>query len=148
MFKDRVFVGFIAGVLAAIGADIANWISFGLGFSELRFLEWASIIFLGHLPNGLAEVAVTQMVQVIWDGLLGVIFILIIPIIKSDFLVYKGMMFGFSLLFAFRAISVAFSIPYLNDISLTTFLSHILCSIVWGTLVGLIIQRLYAFADE
>ena len=146
--KDRVLVGFFAGILAAVGADIANWILYGLGLTEIRFLEWASVLFLGHLPVNSIEVIVSQLAQIVWDGLMGVIFIMLIPRIKSDYIVYKGGMYAVALHFGFRAITVIFKVPPLNSISVATFLSFIVCSIIWGLLVGWFIKRFSVFYDN
>lgn len=139
--KDRVLTGFIAGILAAIGTDIANWVLFSLNLTEVRFLDWASAVFLGYIPATPAEVMVTQLTQIVWDGLLGVLFAMLLPVIKPDYLIYKGMMFAFALFFVFRAITVIYDVTPLNNISLSSFLSNIVCSIIWGLLVALVIKK-------
>lgn len=146
--KDRVIVGFIAGVMAATAADIANWILFGINFANIRFMDWASVIFLGHLPGSLAEIIVTQATQIVWDGIMGVIFVLLLPKIKSDYLIAKGVMYAITLLLAFRAITVLFGVPPLKDLPLATFLSNILCSIVWGVIVALVTRRYGCFIED
>ncbi|MEL7567695.1 MAG: hypothetical protein AAGU27_22845, partial [Dehalobacterium sp.] len=144
----RVFVGFIAGVLAAFAADIANWIFYYMNITNVRFLDWASIILLGHQSNNAFQIAVMQIYQIIWDGLLGIVFSLLIPLIKSQGLVFKGVLYSFVLLFIFRAITVLFALRPLKDISFDTFISNAFCSIIWGILMPYIIVRIYDFQNN
>jgi len=139
--KDRVLAGFISGILAAVGADILNWVFYYLNFADRQFLDWAAVIFLGHLATNVLEVVIMQIAQIVWDGLMGIIFIMIIPTIKSHGIVLKGIIYAISLLFIFRATSVLFDLPYLKSLTMGTFLSNALCSIVWGVLIALIIKR-------
>ncbi|HHT63949.1 MAG TPA: hypothetical protein GXZ75_09755 [Clostridia bacterium] len=139
--KDRVLVGFISGILAAIGADIVNWLLYYLNYADRKFLDWAAVIFFGHLPTNVLEVVVMQIAQIVWDGLMGIVFILILPTIKSHGIVLKGIIYAISLMFLFRATTVLFDVPYLKSLSIGTFLSNALCSIVWGVLIALIIKR-------
>ncbi|ATW27448.1 hypothetical protein [Candidatus Formimonas warabiya] len=142
--KDRVLIGFISGILAAMGADIINWVLYCLNYTDMRFLDWAAVVFLGHLATNLMEVIVMQITQMIWDGVMGIVFIMIIPAIKSYGLVMKGVIFAFVLLFIFKGATVLFDLPDLKIISLETFLSNVFCTIIWGILVALIIKRFKA----
>lgn len=139
--RDRVLIGFVSGLLGGIGTDIVNWILFSLGYTEVRFLEWASAVFLGHLPVNTAEIIALQATQTIWDGLLGILFVVLIPLIEPDHLIFKGLMYSIFLFLTFRAISVLFDLVYLNDLPLNAFLSNVLCSIVWGVLTAFFILR-------
>jgi len=142
--RDRVLAGFIAGILAAIGADIANWIFFLTGFSQVRFLDWASRIFLGYLPATTEAIIITQAVQIVWDGLIGVLFVMLIPLIDSRYLVFKGIMFAVAIFFTFRAITVIYNVAPLNSLSLNSFLSNVACSLIWGLLAAFFIERFHA----
>lgn len=146
--KDRVLAGFISGILAAVGADIINWILYYLNYADRKFLDWAAVIFLGHLTTNGLEMVVMQITQIVWDGLMGIMFIMIIPTIKSYGIVLKGIIYAIFLLFLFRATSVLFDLPYLKSLSMGTFLSNALCSFVWGVLVALIIKRLSVRNDN
>jgi hypothetical protein len=146
--KDRVLAGFTSGILAAVGADIVNWLFYYLNFADKRFLDWAAVIFLGHLSNNVLEVVIMQIAQIVWDGFMGIVFIMIIPTIKSHGIVLKGIIYAISLLFIFRATSVLFDLPYLKSLTMGTFLSNALCSIVWGVLIALIIKRFSVHYDN
>lgn len=139
--KDRVVIGFVSGILGGIGTDIVNWALFSLGFTEVRFLEWASAVFLGHLPINTSEIIALQATQTVWDGLLGVLFVMLIPLIEPDHLIFKGLMYSLVLFLSFRAMSVLFDLVYLNDLPLNAFLSNVFCSIVWGVLTAFFVQR-------
>lgn len=141
--KDRVLVGFIAGITAAIGTGIASWLFYSMGLTDIRFLDWASRMFLGYLPNTAAETIVTQIVQIIWDGLMGTLFVMLIPKTGSKHLIYKGIMFSFALLFVFRGIVVVFNVEPLNTTSLMSFVLNTVCSLIWGLLAALVIKKSY-----
>jgi len=143
--KDRIFVGFIAGVLAAFAADIANWILYYTNFTNVRFLDWASIILLGYKSNNTFQIVVMQISQMIWDGFLGIVFSLLIPTIKSNGIIFKGILYSFVLLFIFRAVTVLFALQPLKEISFETFLSNAFCSVIWGILMPYFILKIYDF---
>ena len=146
--KDKALVGFISGMLAAVGSDIVNWIFYLTTHEGKRFLDWASIISLGHLPQSLGELIVTHLALLIWDGLMGVLFVLLISYIKPNHLVYKGILFSFALLFVFRAITILFRVQGLESVSLVVFLSQVACSIIWGALAGLSINKFNIFPEN
>jgi len=139
--KDRVLAGFISGILAAVGADIVNWVLYYLNYADRKFLDWAAVIFLGQLPTDVLEVVVMQIAQIVWDGLMGIVFIMIIPTIKCQGIVLKGIIYAITLMFLFRATTVLYDLSYLKSLSMGTFLSNAFCSIIWGVLVALIIKR-------
>lgn len=146
--KDKMLIGFISGMLAAVGADIVIWIFFFITHEGKNFLDWAAIISIGHLPEGLLEVIITHFILFIWDGIMGIIFVMIIPYINSKHLVYKGIIFSFALLFIFRAITVIFRVEGLENISFIIFMSHVLSSVVWGILAALSIKRFDIFPEN
>lgn len=143
MLKDKVFAGFIAGISAAFFADIANWIFHYMNLMDVRFMDWASIILLGHKVNNSFQIVVMQICQIIWDGFLGVVFLMLIPIIKSKGIILKGILYAFLLLFIFRVLTVLFALEPLKNISFETFLCHVLCSLIWGFFVSYILLNIY-----
>lgn len=148
MLKDRVFVGFISGIIAAVVADIANWIIYYINFTDIRFLDWASIILLGQQAGGFFQIAIMQICQLVWDGVLGIVFSMIIPIIKSNGIIFKGILFSFMLLFIFRAVTVLFALQPLKVISFETFLSNVFCSIIWGILMAYSISKFHDMQNK
>lgn len=140
--KDRVLVGFIAGALAAVGTAVANSIFYSIGFTDFRFFEWTSRLFFGYMAATTTDTIVAQITHIIWDGLMGVLFIKLIPAINSKHLPYKGMLFAIALFLVFRGIVVLFNVVPLNTFTPASFLSNIILSIIWGLVAALVIKRL------
>ena len=130
---DRVHKGFIAGVIGAIPMNILNLTFFYLfHLTELRFLDWASIILTGSKPANLFEFSYALFVQICWSGVLGVILAFIIPRITSKGFIFKGVLYTFSVAFTLRCIVALFQVPELSQIPFLTSAMNFIASLIWG----------------
>jgi len=92
---DRFFRGFIAGVIGGLAMNTWSLVSFHiLNFTDRRFLDWAAVILYGHLPNTIFQAVYAQLIQLLWVGLLGIVFAFLIPTVTSRGYLIKGLYHG------------------------------------------------------
>ncbi len=98
----------------------------------IRFIDWAGIIIFGDLPRSHLEGLFAFFMQLLWAGLLGIIFAYLIPQITSRGYMLKGAIFGILAGFIIYAIPTLFQIPFLKDHSLATATANHLGGLIWG----------------
>src|SRR6056297_2161111 len=97
---DRTFKGLIAGTISAVIMNAINLIFFYIfNLTEVRFLDWASIIMLGGRPTTLLAAIYALIIHILWTGSLVVIFTYLIPQITSQGVLIKGGLYAFLLTF-------------------------------------------------
>lgn len=134
--KDRFTRGFIAAIIAGVPTAIYNWLAYYLHIANLRYSDFASVLIYGHKPNSVGETVFAIISTFIFVGLLGSIFGLVVPIIKSDNIVFKGWAYGTGLWFSFYALTYLFKVPELLTIPLWTAASNVVGAGIWGLLFG------------
>jgi len=140
---DRFYRGFVAGVVGGLAMNVWSLFSYYiLNFSERRFLDWASMIIYGSLPTSTFQIVYAQIIQLLWVGLLGIIFALLIPAITSRFYLGKGVIYGLMSGFIIYAITTLFRIPNLVIFSTTTVLSNHIGGIIWGLTMAYVLRLL------
>lgn len=109
--QDRLTRGFIAGLVGGIAMNIVSLISYHiLNIAELRYLDWAAIVIYGTKARNFAEVVFAQAIQLIFVGILGIIFAYLIPAISSKNYLLRGWLFGSFIWFLLYGISLLFKI--------------------------------------
>src|SRR5690242_5548624 len=93
-----------------------NLILYGLKLTKLRFIDWASIIMTGDLPNDFNSIIYSLFVQILWSGALGIGLAFLIPLITSKGYFIKATIYSFMLGFFFRGIVVLYRVPELYKI--------------------------------
>lgn len=95
MFKDKILIGALIGILADAMKLITNYILYSLGFTKVVFWQIVATRFLqkeylnhklAYLIGGIADLTVTS--------LLGVVFVYVIYLFGSKNLWAKGVGFG------------------------------------------------------
>lgn len=130
---DRFTRGLIAGTAGGIIMNIGDFFSYSiLHYSNLRYLDWASILIFGGRPNNSLETLFSLIAQLFWSGFLGVIFSFITPAITSRGYLLKGAFWGFISGFLIYAVSVLLSMPHYNDLTTGTAVNQIIWGIIWG----------------
>lgn len=140
--KDRFTRGFIAGAGAGILTSVLNSLLYYLNFAKLRFLDFAAVMIFGHRPNNMGESLFAFIGQIGFYGLLGIVFLFIIPRISSSNLLLKSSIFGVTVWFSVYAVVVLYKIPELEVVSLSTALSNFIVASIWGVLLGYMVGRL------
>lgn len=133
---DRFTRGMAAGLLAGIPVVAVNQTSYYIKLSSLRYLDFASLMIFGGLPQNRGEVWFAFFVMWGFFGILGSVFSLLIPTIMSENLILKGFVFGFSVWFIIFAVTALFKVPELQNISLNNAFSSFIGAIIWGLALG------------
>ncbi len=140
--NDCFVNGIIAGIGAGIIQNLLNFISYGLHFTKLRYLDYASIFLYGNYPTIWIETIFAQLAQLIFNGFLGIIFAMLVPLIKKDYLLLKGWYYGTSVWFIINSIGALYKVPSLLHNTWQTVFSNFLTSSVYGLLLAYLIWRL------
>ena len=110
--------------------------------TNIRFLDWASIIILGSTPKNSAEFFYALFIQLMFSGLIGVIFNYLMLYLLSRDYILNAMMYSFFMSFIFRGFVVAYKVPFLYAPSLSTSITNISSVFIWGLILGLLLKRL------
>ena len=140
---DRFYRGFAAGIAGGLAMNAWSLFSYYiLNLTEQRFLDWSSIILYGGLPNSVFQAVYAQIIQLLWVGLLGILFAFLVPVVTSRFYLGKGVLYGLLLGFIIYAITTLFRVPNLVIFSTTTVLSNHIGGIIWGLTMAYVLRRL------
>lgn len=146
--KDRYTRGFVAGLLAGIISLGFNLFSYYIHFSTLVWGDFiAGFVFRRKTANSW-EYILAMGLGVIFTAVLGTMFSLIIPQIKSKYLWFKGLIYSDVLWFAIYSITIMFRIPSLTVIPSKTALSSLISASIWGILLGVFLNFLDRKTEE
>lgn len=134
--RDKFTRGMVAGILAGIPVVAVNQTSYFLKLSSLRYLDFASAMIFGSLPKTRGEAWFTFFVLWGFFGVLGAVFALLVPVIKSEKLVLKSVTFGGMVWFLTYAITALYKVPELRQIPLNNAISNFIGATVWGFALG------------
>lgn len=141
MKKDRVYYGMISGVSAGIVQNSLNLLSYALGIATLRYLDWISILTYGHPPVTILDGAFALAMQLVINGLLGIIFVYLLPIIGFKYHLFKGVLIGIAMLQFSYIITTLFKVPGLVEIPTYTVISNAVTSGTYGLVLAIISKR-------
>jgi hypothetical protein len=141
--NDRFIKGVIAGTIAGLAKNIPDiFLHNVLKTSEKSFWDYASIIVSGRHPLGLFEQTYSFFFEIIFSIFLGLIYILLIPYLKTNYNFLRGAIYGGIVWFAIRAWVVSFQISPLLQEGRNTMIVNSLLSILFGIILEWIIQLL------
>lgn len=134
---DTFLKGYIAGLVASVATTVVDLISYSINFTQVRYLDFASIIMFERFPTTTNETVFAQAIDIFWQGFLGTMFALIITkVITPNYLKIKGWLFGTGVWFAIYGASRLFSLPALGRVSLQTSFSHFITASVFGLVLA------------
>jgi len=140
---DRFNRGFLAGIIAGIPMNIWDLASYHLlKFSNLRYLDWGSIMLFGRLPENTVQITLGLVSQLMWVGLLGIIFSYLVPLITSRKHVFKGAVYGYLIGFVIYSIPVVFGTKYLSTSSTGTTITQLIGGLIWGITLAEALRKL------
>jgi len=146
--QDKLTRGFVAGIIGGIAANIWSFFSGAIGFTKLRFVDWASIIIYAHTPPfSFGETLWALLIQLGYTGGLGIIFIYLISKVTTRNLLFKGWLFAEAIWFLTYAITTLFKVDGAIPIALPTAISDFISSAVFGLVQAKALQMLPYNAD-
>lgn len=143
VLNDKVTQGFIAGIAGGIVMNLISLISYQLHIANLRFLDWPAIIINGNTPNTTLEVGFALLVQLIFVGVLGIIFTyLISKLITSTNYLFKGGLFGVLSWFVIYALTYVATVPKLTPLTMGTAITDFIGAVAFGLVLAETLNRL------
>ncbi len=140
---DRTMRGFIAGIVAGLALNIWSLPFYFLKLVNIHHIHWAGILICHGLPRNTGESLVCFIIQVLWDGILGVFFSYLFKNSTSGDYIYKGLLYSFFLSFVFNSIVTLYRVPILSDrYELIAFLLNEAGALIYGLILALTLRRL------
>ncbi|HBR34587.1 MAG TPA: hypothetical protein DD734_08130 [Firmicutes bacterium] len=141
MTKERYPLGLIAGLCGGLAATVINlvmilWFKYG----EVRFMDFAGVFILGHLPRDFSEDLLAFFAFLGFAATMGVVFTHGISIPPKPYLLLKAVHFGLGIWFFSYALTLLFKVPELERISLSSAITNLLASMAYGLGMGLVLQ--------
>lgn len=140
--KDRITAGFIAGFTGGIAMNIFDWIVNAFYGQKEYLYSWASVVIYGRIPNNTWEIVFSQIGQLFFTGILGIIFAYYLLKLTSGNYLFKGWIYGIIVWFGIYALSIILRLPTLSTHSAVTVTSHFLGSSLYGLLLGEMLHQL------
>lgn len=135
--KDRFVRGFIAGIIAWAPTFVLNWGAYYFHLATLRWSDFTGILLYGHKPGNFLENLFALAGVIFFLAILGVGFAYLVTAISSSHCVFKGLVYGVTLWFAFYVVTLLFKVPYLTKIPFKTAFFNSLGASIWGISLGL-----------
>lgn len=141
MKKDKVYYGMISGVIAGIGQNSLNLLSFSLGIASLRYIDWVSIMTYGHPPVTILDGAFALVIQLGLNGFIGIIAVYLLPIIGYEHHFLKSSLIGSGVFGFSYFITSLYQVPGLIIIPTYTAISNSVTSAIFGIILVIIIKK-------
>lgn len=142
---DRFVRGLIAGFAAGVAMDALDLIAYWLKYDTTRYLDFAAVIAFGKNATNTVEVLVALLIELMFKAGLGVLFVFVVPKVKSKYLVVKAVFFGISNWFVIYSVIILFKATKFPKVDLGVTVSHLINSSVYGIVLALI---LYLMEDK
>lgn len=146
--KDRFTIGFIAGVIGGVVMNAGDYITLTLGVCKRLFIDWSSVFIFGEKTDALSETMVALFGQLIFSGMVGIIFAYLIVGATSKYLYFKGCIFALLVWFISYAVVVLFNINLLIPTGITTVVSNIVNVSIYGLVLAFVHKKLYFAAGD
>ena len=141
--NDRFMDGFLAGLIAGIISNLWSYFSFHiLKFTQLRYVDFASVAIYGKLIRQTPELILAQIFQLGFSAFWGVIFAYLSTRISKSYYVFKGTFYGLTLWGAIYCIIALFRIPELAYVTLQTAISNYTSAAIYGGVLAFVFRKL------
>lgn len=140
---DRTFRGLTAGIIAGIAMNIWNVVDYYfLHMTHILLLDYVAVLTSGNRSMSVFQAIIDLIVQIIWDGYLGIVFSHLITKITSQGIIIKSVLYGTLCWFFFRVVVVLFRIdPLIKGEGFFGRFSHLLGAILWGAVLGILLKK-------
>ena len=129
--------------------NLESHTSYSLDLNTLRYVDWTGITLFGHLPPyEIGEMIWAQMAHLFLTGILGIIFVYLIPYTTSRNILLKGWIYGVFLWFVINAVDpVILELEGIPETPLRTSASNFIGSSIFGLALAWITERLTGKTD-
>lgn len=123
--EDRLYRGFVAGVIGGFIATPLAHLAYILGYSTLRGVDWTGILLYAHEPPfSMGELSLALFILLGWCGAIGSLFSYLIVPITSRHILFKGWMFGTTPFFVIYLLTTLSKVPGTIPVPFGTALSN------------------------
>jgi hypothetical protein len=144
--NDRLTQGFLAGVAGWLPQIVFTVIMFKLHFTKLRFSDFAAVLTFNHKPQGFLEVLFAEIVVIVFLGILGIIFSMLLKVISSENIFFKGWLYGTFMWFAIYSTMTMYKLEHIYPVDTNSALFSLITASIWSivmTWVLLFLNRKY-----
>jgi hypothetical protein len=130
--KDRLTQGFLAGVAGWPLQVVFTHTMYWLHLTKYRYLDFAAVLTFNRLPKGWLDSLLAEFVVVVFLGVLGIIFAMLIKVVTSMNLYFKGLLYGTFMWFAIYSAMTMYELKHIYPVDpMTAFLTLVAAS-MWS----------------
>jgi uncharacterized membrane protein YagU involved in acid resistance len=135
--NEKFIRSFIAGILGGMVKDAFDFISYYLlHFVNYRYLDFAAEILYGNKPRFWWDSTFAQFIELIFCGLLGVAYYVIIPKDTNKNFFIKGWLYGVFIWLFLSTLGMIYKIPYFTKVPWQTTNSDFITSSIFGVVLS------------
>lgn len=134
---EKLIRSFVAGVLGGIVKDILDFISYYvLHFTNYRYLDFAAQILYGNEPKFWWDLTFAQIIELIFCGLVGILYNTVIPKNTNRNYLIKGWLYGVTVWLFLCTMGMIYRIPYFSNPPWQTTNSDFITSSIYGVVLA------------
>jgi hypothetical protein len=111
---------------------ILTAIMFKLHFTKLRYLDFAVVLTFNHLPQGFLEILFAEIIVIIFLGVLGIVFYMLLKVVFSENIYIKGWLYGTFMWFAIYATMTMYKLEHIYPVDTNTALFSLIAASIWS----------------
>lgn len=134
--------GALAGTIGAFIQDIYGYLVKIIGFTDRGFIDFARAVIFYDVKNGTTEVIVASIAHIIWDLLLGILFVYIINSMSSSYYYLKAFIYGLFLWFMIQVLGTLFRLPMFFNIPAWAALITLIGAVIYSLAIAFLIRVL------
>lgn len=135
--EDRLYRGFVAGVIGGIIATAIGQLTYMLGINTLRGSDWTAILLYAHVPPfSIGEQLFAYFILLGWCGAIGSLFAYFIVWVTDRHILFKGWVLGTTPYFVIYLLTTLFRVPGTVPLPFGTALSNYVMTSLFGVLMA------------
>ncbi|HWR08305.1 hypothetical protein [Sporomusa sp.] len=146
--QNKFVRGYLAGAIAGVVMAALNLISYTLGIAKVRYLDIAAIVVWGDFPESMREEIFAQVLQIGVAGLLGIVFVYLLPKLENSYPLFSGSTYGAAVWVIIHTLGTIFHIPMLEHATPESNLSHLFTAMTFGLVLTVVLARLECYAES
>lgn len=140
--KDRFTFGFYSGVVAGLIMNALNLISYYvLNIATLRYIDFMAIIIYGNKPMNTFDSILALTIHLGFTGMCGVLYVYIVPLIRTQNHMFKGILFGLTIFLLTYSITFLFKVNDLIIIPPYTVASNVITASIYGLVLAILYKN-------
>lgn len=141
-WKNKLSVGFGAGLAAGILMDLFEYISFYLfQLPKIRSIDWVAIVIYGRVPLGVYELAVAQILHLLLTAGWGSLYMYVGSYIRIRNGYLKGWKWAVIIWFVSNTLIAVLKLPRHDEVGLTSMIVYFVFASFYGLILGGITDR-------